>query len=102
MVGSRTKDIQKFYSLMEALEQITSGARILGNCTGRMNWPMRGVYFFRENGEIRTDSGTGMRIVRIGTHALKIDSKKNYGHGYHNTEARSAPAEETTVVQFLD
>lgn len=28
-----------------------------------------------EEGEIRTDSGTGFRIVRIGTHALKAGSK---------------------------
>ena len=36
-----------------------------------MGWPQRGVYFFREPGEIRTDTGDGPRIVRVGTHALK-------------------------------
>jgi len=75
MVGSRIKDIQAFYSLLDTLERITDSACKLGNCSGRMNWPKRGVYFFKENGEIRTDSGTGMRIVRVGTHALKLDSK---------------------------
>jgi hypothetical protein len=28
------------------------------------------VYFFMEDGEVRSDSGTGPRIVRVGTHAL--------------------------------
>ena len=35
-----------------------------------MPWPNRGVYFFRESGENRTESGTGPRIVHVGTHAL--------------------------------
>ena len=39
-----------------------------------MNWPRRGVYFFQEPGECRTDTGDGYRIVRVGTHALKLES----------------------------
>jgi len=35
-----------------------------------MAWPARGVYFFMEQGEVRTDTGRGARIVRVGTHAL--------------------------------
>ena len=48
--------------------------RTLSACTGRMPWPKRGVYFFMEDGEIRSDSGSGLRIVRVGTHALKDNS----------------------------
>ena len=33
-----------------------------------MYWPQRGVYFFMEDGEERSDSGSGLRIVRVGTH----------------------------------
>lgn len=40
-----------------------------------MNWPRRGVYFFYEAGETRSKSGSGPRIVRIGTHALKAGSR---------------------------
>ena len=40
-----------------------------------MGWPERGVYFFHEHGENRTDSGSGLRVVRVGTHALKDNSK---------------------------
>ncbi len=39
-----------------------------------MSWPKRGVYFFREPGENRKDTGAGPRIVRAGTHALKSGS----------------------------
>src|SRR3569832_104365 len=46
------------------------GARLLTDCDGRMNWPARGVYFFTEAGEERTDTGEGRRVVRVGTHAL--------------------------------
>jgi len=40
-----------------------------------MDWPRRGVYFFREPLEERSDTGTGPRIVRVGTHALKAVSR---------------------------
>jgi hypothetical protein len=40
-----------------------------------MDWPRRGVYFFMEDGETRTDTGEGLRIVRVGTHALSSTSK---------------------------
>jgi hypothetical protein len=53
------------------LEDEIGGARRLADCSGRMPWPARGVYFFREEGEVRSDSGSGPRIVRVGTHALK-------------------------------
>jgi len=44
-------------------------------CTGRLNWPARGVYFFYEPGEQRKESGTGPRVVRVGTHALTPASR---------------------------
>jgi hypothetical protein len=40
-----------------------------------MSWPNRGVYFFFEAGEIRSDSGKGPRVVRVGTHALSGTSR---------------------------
>ena len=47
----------------------------MSDCSGRMKWPARGIYFFMEAGEVRADSGNGPRIVRVGTHALKAGSK---------------------------
>ena len=40
-----------------------------------MDWPRRGVYFFFEEGEERSESGSGRRVVRIGTHALSAASR---------------------------
>ncbi len=43
-----------------------------------MKWPERGVYFFFEPGEARSDTGEGLRVVRVGTHALTADSKASF------------------------
>jgi len=61
--------------MLDALEGKLGGARTLAQCDGRMNWPTRGVYFFFESGEVRTHSGHGRRVVRIGTHALSPNSR---------------------------
>ncbi len=74
MSNDRQKHIECFYELLNELEQQLGGARMLSECDGRMGWPQRGVYFFREPGELRSDTGSGPRIVRVGTHALKTGS----------------------------
>lgn len=71
----RLKDLIRFYDLLDRLEEKIGNRRQLAACNGRMEWPERGVYFFMENGETRTDSGTGLRIVRVGTHALTAGSR---------------------------
>lgn len=38
--------------------------RALADCRGRLKWPSRGVYFFHETGENRSDTGEGRRIPR--------------------------------------
>lgn len=53
------------------------GKRTLARSSGRMDWPHRGVYFFFENGEMRSGSGRGPRVVRVGTHGLKIGTKSS-------------------------
>lgn len=70
----RTHEIQQFYTLMNELEQRLGGKRLLKDCTSK-GWPKRGVYFFYEPGERRTITGSGQRIVRIGTHAVSDGSK---------------------------
>jgi len=69
-VHARQDDLRIFYATLADLESRLGGARTLSQCTGRQDWPRRGVYFFREDGENRSDSGIGPRIVRVGTHAL--------------------------------
>ncbi|MDE2786020.1 MAG: hypothetical protein OXL37_05090 [Chloroflexota bacterium] len=61
--------------MLTQLERKLDGARRLSKCKGKMGWPQRGVYFFREAGECRTETGDGPRIVRVGTHALKAGGK---------------------------
>jgi hypothetical protein len=73
--GSRLRDLRRFYELLEDLESRLGGARTLEYCSGRDGWPTRGVYFFLENGELRDQSGQGKRVVRVGTHALKLGSR---------------------------
>jgi hypothetical protein len=74
MESQRIDDLQEFYSIIARLEKGLGGARTLGSCSGRLTWPKRGVYFFMEDGEVRSASGSGPRIVRVGTHALKTAS----------------------------
>lgn len=68
-------DLIRFYEILNMLAERIGGPRILAKCTGRMDWPERGVYFFQEYGETCSDSGTGLRIVRVGTNALKTGSR---------------------------
>jgi len=74
MSHERQKHLKRFYALLATLEERQGGARRLSDCSGRMGWPKRGIYFFQEPGESRTDTGNGLRIVRVGTHALKAGS----------------------------
>ena len=74
MDNGRLDHLRHFYDVIVRLEKRIGGARTLSTCGGRMSWPNRGIYFFREHGENRSDTGSGPRIVRVGTHALKSGS----------------------------
>jgi hypothetical protein len=74
MSPERRAYLIRFYQALDELEETIGGARTLADCSGRMDWPKRGVYFFRESGENRAETGDGLRIVRVGTHALKEGS----------------------------
>jgi len=68
----RTSDLSAFYSSLNDLAARTGGLRRLTDCSGRLNWPERGVYFFFEPGEAHGSLG---RVVRVGTHALTSNSR---------------------------
>jgi hypothetical protein len=74
-VRRRLNDLTRFYSLLGHLERRIGGRRLLTSSDGRSGWPQRGVYFFMEHSECRTDSGVGLRVVRVGTHALTSSSR---------------------------
>jgi hypothetical protein len=72
MDTQRCEDLVRFYSLLDRLNDKIGGARRLADCSGKMNWPQRGVYFVQEQGENRSDTGQGgPRIARVGTHAVR-------------------------------
>jgi len=73
--AAKLRDLTRSYAILDRLEQGVGGARRLSSCDGRMDWPTRGVCFFFEPGEVRTDSGDGARVVRVGTHALTARSR---------------------------
>lgn len=66
----RARDVVSFYELLGNLAEKIHGPLRVAECTGRLSWPVRGVYFFFEEGEERAHSGNGLRVVRVGTHGL--------------------------------
>ena len=87
----RVADTLRFYALLSRISERTGGYRYLATCDGRMGWPRRGVYFFFEPGEPRSGPGSGLRVVRIGTHALKPASRTSLWDrlSQHRGSARS-------------
>ena len=75
---SRARDLDRFYEVLARLQSKLGGCRCLGACGGGgsdgWRWPLQGVYFFFEPGEMREDGRTP-RVVRVGTHAVSEGSK---------------------------
>lgn len=74
-MSANRADLDHFYSLLERLRKLPHQGRSLGEYTGRVPWPIRGVYFFLEPGEYRTQNSDAPRVVRVGTHAVSVGSK---------------------------
>ncbi|ESS07867.1 MAG: hypothetical protein A07HN63_02372 [uncultured archaeon A07HN63] len=70
---TRQDDLDSVYSLLDDLEATVGGKRKLGDCDGRMNWPNRGIYFFFDPEETRSEPDQ-LRLTRIGTHAVSEGS----------------------------
>jgi hypothetical protein len=68
----------EFYTLMRQLYVGQSAGRLVGESTGKLDWPKRGVYFLLEPGErlmTKRFRPLGDRIVRVGTHGVSVGSK---------------------------
>ena len=91
----RVTDSRRFYALLSHISERTGGCRCLATCDGRMDWPRRCVYFFFEAGEPRSDPRFGLRVVRIGTHALKPASRTTLWNrlSQHRGSSRSGLAD---------
>ncbi|RQG88840.1 hypothetical protein EA462_10590 [Natrarchaeobius halalkaliphilus] len=70
---SRHSDLDRLYDLLNRLETNVGGKQRLKDCTGYMDWPDRGVYFFFAEDETR-DAADQLRLTRIGTHAVSSGS----------------------------
>lgn len=69
----RPSDLDRLYDLLDRLEVNVGGKELLKDCTGYMDWPDRGVYFFFAEDESR-ESEDQLRLTRIGTHAVSTGS----------------------------
>jgi len=70
---SRRSDLDRLYDLLDRLEDAVGGKQQLKDCTGYMDWPDRGVYFFFAEDETRNATDQ-LRLTRIGTHAVSTGS----------------------------
>ncbi|MCL4843146.1 MAG: hypothetical protein KJZ79_14965 [Bryobacteraceae bacterium] len=71
----RLNHLTRFYALLSELESRLGGCKRLMTCSRSEVQARRGVYFFFEQGEDRSDTGSGLRVVRVGTHAVSQGSK---------------------------
>ncbi len=74
-MSDRLTALVQFYRILENLESLIGGKLLLEDRQWGISCPRRGVYFFFEPGEERKESGKGLRVVRVGTHAVSNGSK---------------------------
>lgn len=71
---NRCRDIERFYKILQNLEEGISGKRLMNEATGRQKWPISGVYLFFEPDELRLHNDEP-RVVRVGTHRVSSGAK---------------------------
>ncbi|WP_052360358.1 hypothetical protein [Solidesulfovibrio alcoholivorans] len=76
----RLENIKIFYDLLDSFKIKQGGFFKLSESMKNNTIPHRGVYFFFDESEPRSDSGCGPRVVRVGTHGLTVGSKSSL-HG---------------------
>ena len=86
---SRREDVDRFCAIVATLRERCQGSRHLKDCTGKLGWPERGVYFFFEDGEFREDGSTP-RVVRVGTHAVSANSRTTLWNRLHTHRGASS------------
>jgi hypothetical protein len=71
-LGKSSAHLERFYEEL----QLLAGTPVPESLEYGQNWPQRGVYFFFEPGEYRSN-GRDLRVTRVGTHALRVGSRTN-------------------------
>ena len=69
------RDLQRFYAILDQIEARNGGMFRLDECKQSDLDHARGVYFFFQDGECRSRSGRGRRVVRVGIHGQKPGGK---------------------------
>lgn len=72
-MSNRASDLVRFYRILAELEVLNGGMRRMAQADPEDAWPQRGVVWFFERTEPRSDTGEGLRVVRVATHALKAE-----------------------------
>jgi hypothetical protein len=85
---NRREDLDQLYGIIATLREKCQGFRCLKDCTQRSGWPGRGVYFFFEDHEFREDGST-LRVVRVGTHAVSVNSRTTLWNRLHTHKGAS-------------
>jgi hypothetical protein len=100
---SRVPDIARFYDLIADLRDRIAGPYMLQDFKSLPPLPARGVYFFFEAGEARQESGTGPRIVRVGTHGLTTGSRSTLKQrlGQHRGSSKGGGHHRTSIFRLL-
>jgi hypothetical protein len=100
---SRLADLQRFYDLLEGLSQRLGGTRTLATLSDFRDWPDRGLYFFFETSENRHESGSGPRVVRVGTHGLSAGSRSTLRQrlGQHRGQAAGGGNHRGSIFRLL-
>ena len=75
---TRPADIARLYELLE-MQAVRCGGAVPLSALDTRALPKRGVYFFFEQGQTRHERGSGLRVVRVGTHALGDGSRSTLG-----------------------
>ena len=73
--SDRLRHLDEFYALLRKVENGCGGKRVVRECTGQLEWPEMGVYFFFEPNEFRTSDVAQGRVTRVGTHTVSRGSK---------------------------
>jgi hypothetical protein len=74
----RVDALSRFYGLLN-IQSAKIGGPVALSRLDFTRLPQRGVYFFFEAGEVRSNSSNAPRVVRVGTHALTLGAKSTLG-----------------------
>jgi len=84
---SRLADLVRFYNLMDELEQKLGGAKKLYDCKQEIDWPVWGIYFFLEEGELRSETklAASRSNAKTNNHRITSVRRHNIGRGSNDT-----------------